>query len=287
MTTTIYEFAELLADGVLVADKAGVVLFANAALLELLEYPREELVGHHLSMLIPEEHRSGHAQLFEDFRDGEASHKPMAGRSILYALARKGERIPVSISIAKIEDEETRMIAILRPLPSEFSELKHQAQSDALTGAANRVYLSARIKELVERGEKFGLLYLDLDGFKPVNDRHGHAAGDQILQIVVQRTQGAVRSKDLVARVGGDEFVVVLSGVEDPDELESIANKIRAQIAETMNLTDVTVNLTASIGSVASPRDGTDEKALLERADSAMYVAKRGGSGYHAWAEPV
>ena len=282
MTTTIYDFAELLADGVLIADGSGIVVHANTSLSEMSGYSAGELAGQHLSILIPEEHRAEHGRFFEEFRDGEESHRPMAGRSILYALHRDGTRLPVSISIAKIEDGEKRLIAIIRPLPSELSELKLQAQSDALTGAANRVYLSARIKELVERSEQFGLLYLDLDGFKPINDAHGHAAGDQILKIVVQRTNGVVRSTDLVARVGGDEFVVVLTGVTAPAELESIANKIRARIAETMNLEEVTVSLTASVGSVVSPRDGTDEKTLLARADSAMYLAKRGGTGYRA-----
>ena len=280
--TPVYSFSELLADGVLAVDDTGHIVYANASLLELLDYSSDALIGQPLSILIPTGQRDKHAGLVEKFRDGDVSHMPMASRSILYALDRRRRELPVSISIAKIPDgDEVRMIAIMRRLPTELSELRIQAETDSLTGAANRVYLSKRIKELVDQGDGFGLLYVDLDGFKSINDVHGHAAGDRILKIVVRRIQRVIRAKDLVARVGGDEFVVLLAGIESADELGSIAKKMSSQVAEKIRLQDFDLSVSVSIGCVNSPRDGTAEEMLLERADAAMYKAKKSRERYH------
>ena len=127
-----------------------------------------------------------------------------------------------------------------------------------------------------EKG-KAALLYLDLDKFKHVNDTHGHAIGDQLLQAVADRITRCVRESDTVSRIGGDEFVVLLETLDSPQQAHVIAEKIRNMLSQPIVLADRKVPIIPSIGIALYPDDGHDEQSLLDLADSAMYGAKRSG----------
>jgi len=126
---------------------------------------------------------------------------------------------------------------------------------------------------------RFALLFLDLDGFKEVNDSLGHEAGDRVLSAVARRVERSVRERDLVARMGGDEFTVLLADLPRPEDGETVARHLLRRIGEPYDLDGVSVRVGASIGVAVFPEDGRDVDELLSRADTAMYRAKRAGRG--------
>ena len=155
------------------------------------------------------------------------------------------------------------------------------AYSDPLTGLANRTSLGPALEQAVQRtrrrGSKLALIFLDLDGFKPINDAHGHAAGDALLVEVAARLRAHLRAGDLVARLGGDEFVVVLEEVTDLAPVETVAKKLLAEMRRPFELPGAQVGVTASAGVSVFPDDAADGAALIRHADSAMYSAKEAG----------
>jgi len=160
------------------------------------------------------------------------------------------------------------------------TRLMQLAHRDALTGVANRVMLDEQLKLGLARAERTGrpcgLIYIDLDGFKPVNDVHGHEAGDQLLCAVAQRLAGVVRKYDLVARLGGDEFAVFFSEVEGMDWLCAMARRVHAAIVAPFEIGGAPIRVGASLG-VAVSAEASSPGLLLAAADRAMYEAKHNG----------
>jgi diguanylate cyclase (GGDEF)-like protein len=159
----------------------------------------------------------------------------------------------------------------------------HQAHHDELTGLSNRKLLIKRSNEALARGTltgtKTGFLLLDLDGFKKVNDTLGHAAGDLLLQIIASRLSHSVRPGDLVARIGGDEFAVLLPAVREASVAREVASRLRAALAEPVQLEAMSLAVQASVGIAICPDDASDFEQLIRRADMAMYLAKARRSG--------
>lgn len=152
------------------------------------------------------------------------------------------------------------------------------ARQDDLTALPNRLALREYFEEnasLLGTASMIAVHYLDLDGFKPVNDHHGHAAGDELLAAVAQRLRGAVRGGDIVARLGGDEFGVIQFGLNRAEEAELLARRLTASVAQPFQLAGHPVEITACIGSVVSTEGVTDLETLLRGADARLYEAKR------------
>ena len=158
-----------------------------------------------------------------------------------------------------------------------------QANFDSLTGLANRNLLFERIERAIAQArrneKKLGVLFLDLDGFKPINDEFGHEIGDAVLVEVATRLRNGVREQDTVARLGGDEFIVVVHDLESVDDLAMVGDKLLSALSEPYVLTCTTGHLSASIGASVFPDDGEDVHSLIRNADSAMYAAKQSGKG--------
>jgi diguanylate cyclase (GGDEF)-like protein len=172
-------------------------------------------------------------------------------------------------------------LADVTPLKTYQDAVEYMALHDALTGLPNRRLLTDRLNQAIMVGQRskrpLVICYLDLDGFKPVNDRRGHAAGDELLKEVAVRLQSCVRANDTVCRLGGDEFVLMLTGLEQPDEHDSVVQRIIDEIGKPFAIGDdgsATVTVTASIGVTLFPQDGGDADTLLRHADHAMYLAK-------------
>jgi diguanylate cyclase (GGDEF)-like protein/PAS domain S-box-containing protein len=163
------------------------------------------------------------------------------------------------------------------------ARLEHDATHDQLTGLASRNLLYASIERALAHAthsdHQVGLLVIDLDGFKPVNDRHGHGVGDALLSAVADRLNQAVRRGDLVARLGGDEFVVMLAGITHLNEATDVAQRIVDDIATPFAIANHRVEITASVGVALSGSTPTDPQSLLHRADRAAYKAKAQGKG--------
>jgi diguanylate cyclase (GGDEF)-like protein/PAS domain S-box-containing protein len=159
---------------------------------------------------------------------------------------------------------------------------RHGAQHDALTGLPNRVLLADRLERALLAARRdsgqLALLYLDLDGFKDVNDAHGHEAGDVVLRTMARRIHACIRASDTLARLGGDEFVVLLPDMKDSRHALTLADKIISEVRRPVTLSQaVSVSVSACIGIAFYPEHGTDAQALMTHADQAMYAAKKGG----------
>lgn len=156
-----------------------------------------------------------------------------------------------------------------------------EANQDPLTGLANRRYLVQRLERAMETQMPLALMFIDLDGFKPINDDFGHDVGDEALRLVAERLGACIRETDILCRLGGDEFVVMLPHLTDREVLAQRAGKMIEMINTTMWIQGNRVRMGASIGVAVSPQDGTTVEAVMNAADQSMYAAKQGGkNGY-------
>lgn len=202
------------------------------------------------------------------------------------ALAAKHEMVEtLRLSEQALEGRVAERTRTLEEVNSQLRdkerELEHLARHDALTGLANRLFLNDRIERAVARARRTGssvaLLMIDLDGFKQVNDAHGHAVGDELLVVIAGRLRECVRESDTVARLGGDEFVVLLEDTRYPEGTSQIVEKLIAAVRAPTMLDAGSIEVSASIGIACTPQHTNDADDLLERADAAMYNAKAAG----------
>ena len=174
-----------------------------------------------------------------------------------------------------------KLVTDVQAVKAEEEKVRHTAFHDPLTGLSNRKSLFDRLEYLIAHAKReqelLAVLFVDLDGFKTINDTFGHSGGDAMLKEVAARLKRTVRQNDVVARLGGDEFIVVLSNIIEPDKANYIAHQIRSAIAEKFNLDGNKVNMTASIGISLYPSDADEIANLLKKADQAMYSAKMFG----------
>jgi diguanylate cyclase (GGDEF)-like protein/PAS domain S-box-containing protein len=202
-------------------------------------------------------------------------------------IRRDGFEIPIEDSVAPIHDHEGRptgAVIVFRDVSAaraSAQQMAHSAQHDFLTGLPNRMLLNDRITQAIaqapRRGKKIALLFLDLDGFKGINDSLGHPVGDKLLQSVARRLVNCVRGADTVSRQGGDEFVVLLSDVERSVDVGVTASRMLKTLAEPHSIDQHDVSVSASIGVSVYPEDGKDTETLIKNADTAMYRAKENG----------
>lgn len=163
-------------------------------------------------------------------------------------------------------------------------KLEHSANYDKLTGLPNRRFFFENLDALIQEDSlsPFVLLFIDLDGFKAINDHHGHDMGDAVLSIVGKRLLHCIRTSDVVARIGGDEFSVILMDLEDYDTIKNLVDKLHQKLQEPMLIQGISCKIDSSIGIARCPQDGRDSDTLLKNADTSMYIIKHNGkSGYH------
>lgn len=206
-------------------------------------------------------------------------HKDVAGNLFLVGVIRDiTERKKLEADLRRTAEELSRSNSELQ---ESEKRLRHLANHDPLTGLPNRKLFNEKLQQLVEWGEEtqqlFSLLFLDLDGFKPVNDTLGHDMGDILLKAVAQRIKNCLRSSDIVCRLGGDEFTVMLPGIKHPLDSTIVADKILATVAAPYMLQGNSIQITVSMGISVYPMDSLDPNELIKLADMAMYEAKRSG----------
>jgi len=208
------------------------------------------------------------------------------------ALLAKVQAIAVALAVVNraLEDEIRHWSLV----DHQFAAAEEQEQAsryaalhDVLTGLPNRALFKDRLEHGLAQARRQGwglaVLFMDLNGFKAINDTHGHDVGDAVLQAIAQRLKDNTRSEDTVSRFGGDEFLYLLTGIQDAATIAKIAEKVvqSVQAPNDIKLRDkrFSASVTASIGIATFPKDGTTAEALIERADQAMYRAKQAGSG--------
>ena len=257
-------------------DRAEV--WHNKAFATVFGYNPGELTAQPLRLLYPDdEHYERIGQAGADLVENEHY------RTQLQMVRKDGRLIWVDLSGAKLPGGEFLWLVldITRVKESEV-EARHLATHDALTGLANRVKLiddlGQKMREAQERGRRLAVCYVDLDGFKGVNDTHGHEAGDRLLKVAAQRMASAVRSGDLVARLGGDEFVAVLCDLPDETEVPNVLQRLIESLTAPIAVRDgAEAVISASIGVALFPRHDERAERLLFLADEQMYAAKRAG----------
>lgn len=267
---------------VLVTDKDARIIKVNPAFTEITGYTAEEAIGKSPNILSS----GSHPKVF--FKEMWASLKDTGNWQGEISNRRKnGEYYIEWLSINAVRDTEGNVINYVS-LFTDISERKaaedylHSlAHYDALTGLPNRTLLADRLQQAVAaaRREKalMALMFIDLDKFKPVNDTHGHNIGDLLLKEVSRRLLECLRESDSAARVGGDEFVVLLPNVEEQADAVAVGEKIRHSLNQPFVISDKRLEISSSIGVAVYPEHGNDEKTLLKHADIAMYYAKESG----------
>nr|WP_297459931.1 GGDEF domain-containing protein [uncultured Halomonas sp.] len=173
--------------------------------------------------------------------------------------------------------------ALARTASSKLDEVIRSSQHDALTNTPNRTMMRDRLESAITQARRHGthiaVLFLDLDRFKQINDTLGHTIGDRVMQLVARRLASAVRDSDTVSRYGGDEFLILLNDISQASDAALIAAKMLADLAAPSRVGAHAFHLSASLGIAIHPEDGTDTATLIDRADSAMYRAKKRGGG--------
>lgn len=281
MTTTLPPLAEvldLMPDAVCVVDPEGRLLFVNASFQRIFGYAPAEVLGRQIFSLVHPADREVTAAQAERVMAGELQ-RHFRNRYV----HKDGHTVDIQWSARWLPQHRVR-IGVgheVTELRRAERELEHRANHDSLTGLANRhclqVQLQAAIDRVAEEDGGLALLYIDLDDFKRVNDRAGHTVGDCLLRKLAGRMQRGVRYNDLVARVGGDEFVVLLPDCSDVQAAWQVAESLRMRIVAPCPLPEGLFQLDASIGVATFPADGADAEALLMHADRTMYVAKHAG----------
>jgi len=212
-------------------------------------------------------------------------------------VRRDGSDTPIEDSVAPIHDREgkaTGAVIVFRDVSTAramAAEMTYSAQHDFLTGLPNRMLLNDRVSQAIvlapRHSNKVAILFLDLDGFKHINDSLGHPIGDKLLQSIAKRLVDCVRSSDTVSRQGGDEFVVLLSEVHRPEDAAISALRILQAVAEAHPIDQHDLHVTASIGVSVYPDDGQDAETLIKNADTAMYQAKENGRQSYQFFKPA
>jgi diguanylate cyclase (GGDEF)-like protein/PAS domain S-box-containing protein len=274
---TVFESA---AEGIMVTDADNRIVAVNDAFCAITGYDSAAVLGCTPRFLRSDRHDDAfYAGIWEAInRDGRWQGE-------IWNRRQSGEVYPEWLSISVIRDPQGALayhvgvFTDIGTLKRSQARLDYLAHHDALTGLPNRLLFSARLEHALQRAARdrqgVALMFLDLDGFKAVNDSLGHLAGDQLLQGVAERLRASVREQDTVARLAGDEFVMIVEALADPGDAAVVARKALDALAAPFRLAGQDVTVTASIGVSLYPSDGRDLATLLRCADHAMYRAKQ------------
>jgi len=274
-------------EGITITDATGSIIKVNDAFTRITGYSREEVLGQNPRIL--QSGRQGpdfYANLWANI--GKKGH--WSGE--VWNQRKNGEIYAEMLTISAVRDTDghiehyVALFTDITPLKNQQQQLERIAHFDALTNLPNRVLLADRLQQAMAQSQRnstqLAVAYLDLDGFKAVNDLHGHDVGDDLLIAVTQRMKAALRDGDTLARLGGDEFVIVMVGLEQSEHCEPVLSRLLEAVAAPVQVGSAMLRVSASIGVTLYPQDGVDAEQLLRHADQAMYQAKQAGKNrYH------
>ena len=278
--------------GLMMVDDQGYIAVFNHRALDLLQLPAELLVGRpHFTAVVNHQRETGEFQQHDPDLPANVSKAIVPAAEQVYERRRPNGTILEIRSTPLETGGMVRTFTDITARKAAEAMLCHAAQHDQLTGIANRAAFQQRLQKAVARGlcssdipgcgERLAVLYLDLDCFKQLNDSRGHAAGDALLAQVATRMRGLLRDVDVVARMGGDEFAVLLCGMDDITQIEGVAQRLLHAIQQPFMIESEPASVGVSIGIAQFPADGTTPEALQRRADAALYQAK--GAGRNTW----
>ncbi len=280
-------------EGIVITDERGRILRVNSAFTKITGYEEVEVLGETPAKVSSGKHDPDFYQnMWRDLK--EEGH----WQGEIWNRRKSGEVYPEWLSISAVRDEHnatTNYVGVFSDITEKKeaeARIFHMAHHDSLTGLPNRVMFDIKLGEGIERatqnGEFLSVLYLDLDRFKQINDTLGHPAGDELLQEVARRLTNQLRNTDVVCRVGGDEFIVLLQDLKEESHAGGVAQKVLNALSQPFTLQEREVFISASIGVALFPQDAGDQAGLIKNADTAMFQAKdRGRNNYQFYSQDM
>jgi diguanylate cyclase (GGDEF)-like protein/PAS domain S-box-containing protein len=275
-------------EGVFITDAKGYVVAVNQAFIDISGYSEEELIDQNPRLWKSDRHN-------QEFYDAVWSALRGKGqwRGEIWNRRKNGDVYPAWMTINAIRNDQgetvnyVTVISDISVIKESQVRLDHLAHHDALTNLPNRLLFNARLRHALQHAHrhkrKVAVLFLDLDGFKGVNDELGHLIGDGVLQEVARRLTALMREDDTVARLGGDEFSIILEDTSDAEKISLVARKILSAFEAPLEIGPHTLPITTSLGISVYPNDGEDLSTLLKNADTAMYRAKELGKNRYCF----
>jgi len=278
-------------DGIITINEAGDLLGFNPAAEQIFGYAQQEILGKNMCLLMPEPFRSECNSYINQFlQTGKRKIIGVCGREVI-AVRKNGEQFPMELSASEMAFGGQRyFVGIVRDITERKQadeKIAYLAHYDYLTDLPNRALFLENLEHDVSMAKrnkyKLAVLFLDLDGFKNVNDTLGHDAGDLLLRGVSRRLKEAIRASDTVARVGGDEFIFVLNVIGSEGDAALMANKIIMTLSAPFELKGQQCHVGGSVGISMYPDTSKDPETLIKQADKAMYLAKQSGKNTYKY----
>ena len=269
-------------EAIISIDESQNVILFNKGAEEVFGYSADEIVGQPIERLMPERFRATHKEHVEKFAQTEGNDLIMHHHKSVFGLRKNGQEFPAESSIYMYcYGGEKTFTAVLRDVTHSVEakeRLLQLASHDFLTDLPNRLLFDDRLSTAIYRAErnhqKLALLFIDMDNFKSVNDRLGHAAGDVFLKTIGERLRACIRESDTVARIGGDEFAVILENLDKRQDEKKTELNLRDSVEVTFNLEGEEVIPSVSVGVALYPDDADNADQLLKEADRAMFADK-------------
>ena len=289
-------FLDLIPEAVVISQPDGSIIQINDKAARIFAYPKGEFLKLKIEDLVPERFRKHHVEK-RDYYYAHPKPRFLDNRKYeLFALAKGDREFPMEAALFALEtDQGSVAVNLIRDVTLEraaqtqmqldYKELSEIAGIDQLTNLPNRrefekVFKSQLVKAKRHK-QQLALMFIDLDHFKPVNDKHGHQVGDELLQEVARRIKAAVREEDFIARLGGDEFVALLYPVQHAEDASNSAQRIIESCKKPIHVGGKKLIIGASIGIAFYPGSGDETKDLLDNADRSMYASKqKGGNAF-------
>jgi diguanylate cyclase (GGDEF)-like protein/PAS domain S-box-containing protein len=268
---------------ILITDGLDRIVMMNPAFMELSGHPLDTMLGQNAELMGMAPLRGTHLpELEQVLREG----RRWSGESSL--TTAQGDQLALWLNVSVVRDERQRVTHHCRvfqdvnPLKEQLRAMADQARHDSLTGLPNRRAFGEHLFKAMARTRRYpktlAIMCVDLDGFKGVNDRHGHHVGDELLIQVARRLQACMRTTDIVCRMGGDEFMLILEGAGTTQDVQRMGTRVLTCLSEAYAIEGHHITVTPSIGAVMHDGQEPDTR-LIERADASMYAAKNGGKG--------